>query len=377
MAGGAGLTVALDATPLLGSRTGVGVAVDGFLRALARRPEVAVTGFGLTARGWRRLAAQLPPDVPARARPAPAAALLRVWERYDRPSGRWWTGSPQLVHGTNYVVPPGRRPARLVSVWDMTAVRYPEMCTPTSRRYPGLVARAVAAGAWVHTGSDYVKAEIVEHFAVAPERVLVVAPPVSGPPPGGTAAGRGPLGEARVSGPPYVLGLGRTEPRKDFPGLVRAFDIAAESQPDLQLRIAGPPGWGDAALAEAVASARHRDRIRLLGWVDDVPALLAGAAVFAYPSLYEGFGIPPLEAMAAGVPVVATAAGAVPEVAGDGALIVAPGDPEALAAAMVRALVDAGERSRLVAAGYRRLARFAPAITAEGLVSAYRLVAGA
>src|SRR5205814_4850779 len=119
-------------------------------------------------------------------------------------------------------------------------------------------------------------------------------------------------------------------------------------------------GWGADALAEAIARARHRDRIVRVGYVDDHgrSALVRGARVFAFPSRYEGFGLPPLESMTAGVPVVATAAGALPEVLGDAASIVPVGDHEALAAALGRVIDDPDERARLVRAGSARVTRY-------------------
>ena len=365
--------MALDATPLLGARTGIGWTVDGFLRHLAGRPDVRVTGYGLTGRGWRRLGRELPTGIHRFSRPAPSGVLLRAWSRSDWPPGRWWTGPSRVVHGTNFVVPPDRRAARIVSVWDMTAVRYPELCSATSLLYPDLVARALAGGAWVHTGARSVADEIAEYFKVEPERIRVVAPAMD--PPSGSGPGRG----AAQGVPPYILGIGRTEPRKDFPGLITAFNRLAGRLPELQLHIAGPPGWAEEQVRSAIEASPYKDRIRRLGWVAaaDADVILAGAAVLAYPSVYEGFGLPPLEAMAVGVPVVATRSGAIPEVVGDAAELVAPGDPDALAEALEAVVTDVARADRLIAAGRQRVARFSGTRAAEGLISAYRDVAAA
>jgi glycosyltransferase involved in cell wall biosynthesis len=288
-----------------------------------------------------------------------------VWSRWDAPPVEWWTGRVDVVHGTNFVVPPSRRAARLVSVHDLTAVRFPELCSPVARRYPALVRRAVEGGASVHTGAHAMVGEICEAFAIAEERVHVVrwgiTPPLVTPP--------------RRAGPPYVLGLGTVEPRKDFPLLVAAFDQLAHAHPDLLLRIVGPPGWGATALDAAVSASPNAGRIRREGWVDDIATVVAGAAVFAYPSVYEGFGLPPLEAMGYGVPVVATSTGAVPEIVGDAADLVPVGDADALAAALLRVIDDAEHRRQLVAAGPRRVAGFTWPPAARAMRDLYRQLA--
>lgn len=369
------LRVAFDAAPLLGARTGIGVATAGLLEALATRPELAFTAYGLTGTGWADLRRQLPAGVrPARA-PLPAGPALRLWGRADHPAIEWWVGRVDVVHGTNFVVPPARRAARVVTVADLTAVHLPELCTPTARRYPGLVARAVTAGAWVHTFAASVAGEVVEHLGADPARVRVVPPGLDQPPsaPAAPALPGPPAAPDRAARPgaPYVLALGTVEPRKDLPSLVRAFDALAAGRPDLELHLVGADGWGAAALDAAVAAARHRDRIRRRGWVADPAAELAGAAVLAYPSVYEGFGLPPLEAMAAGVPVVATAAGSVPEVVGDAAALVPVGDTDALAAALATVLDDPDRAAAMVAAGRRRAGSFTWAAAAAGMAALY------
>jgi glycosyltransferase involved in cell wall biosynthesis len=362
------LRVAFDATPLIGERTGIGVLTRGALTALAGRPRLQLRAFALTWRGRAALAGLVPCGVSRVRLPLAAAPLQLAWARIDGPVIEWWTGPTDVVHGTNFVVPPAARAAEVVSVHDLTALRFPEMCQAATLRYPALIRRAIRRGAWVHALSVAMAEEIADLLGAPAERIRVVAPGVDPGPVIDVVSGDA------GGGRPYILALGRSEPRKDLPLLVRAFDQIAAGHADLELVLAGPPGWGTAALAEAVATAHHRDRIRQPGWVDDAQKaeLLAGATVFAYPSVYEGFGIPPLEAMAAGVAVVATAAGGVPEAVGDAALLVPPGDVDALAAALVTAVEDEAARARLVAAGRQRVAGFSWRRCADGLEALYR-----
>jgi len=164
-----------------------------------------------------------------------------------------------------------------------------------------------------------------------------------------------------------------------LPTLVRAFDALAVSRPDLCLVIAGPPGWGLSDFEQSVASARHRDRVIRTGWVDATVRadLLAGAAVLALPSIYEGFGYAAVEAMAAGTPVVSSSAGALGEVVGGAGVIVAPGDYAALGAALEAVIEDSGFADRLRASGRERAGRFDWASCGEGLVELYRDAAAA
>jgi alpha-1,3-rhamnosyl/mannosyltransferase len=229
----------------------------------------------------------------------------------------------------------------------------------------------------VHTHSAFVAAEVIEVLGADPGRVHAVAPgiPTAGPAPAVAAR----AGEVDERDPrPYVLALGTVEPRKDLPTLVRAFDAVAEADERVRLVIAGAPGWGHDELDAAVRRARHGDRVARLGYVDPATrdGLLRGAAVFAFPSLYEGFGFPPLEAMAAGVPVVATRAGAVPEVLGDAACLVPPRDHVALAEALALVLTDEAVRAGLVAAGRTRTAGFSWEACALGLTALYRQAVG-
>jgi glycosyltransferase involved in cell wall biosynthesis len=266
----------------------------------------------------------------------------------------------------------------VVSVHDLTPLHHPELCNRATLAFPELIRKALRRGAWVHTDSAFVAGEVIDAFDVDPSRVRAVQPGVPPLPAIAPEVARSlvepflPSGVSR-----YVLAVGTAEPRKDLPGLVRAFDRLAERHQDLALLLAGPPGWGEDALHAALDRARFRSRVVRTGWLEPstLAAILTRASVLAFPSLYEGFGFPPLEAMAAGVPVVATRAGSLPEVLGDGASMVDVGDSDGLVDALDRILDDPVWRERLVAAGGDRAASFSWERCGEGLTRLYRDVA--
>jgi glycosyltransferase involved in cell wall biosynthesis len=361
------MRVAIDITSLHDARTGVGVVTDELLTRLAARSDLDLIGYSVSWRGRHAAVDLVDPAVAVATRPMAARPLRALWRLGDHPAIERFTGPVDVVFGPNFVVPPARRAARVSLVHDLTAWRFPELCTRDTLQYPGLVGRAVAGGAHVVTPTRAVAEEVRSVLGAPAERVHPVHWAPTPSPVGDPAAGR-----QRAGGDRYLLALGTIEPRKDHVSLVRAFDLAADDDPSLVLVVAGPDGWGAEAFGAALAAARHRDRVRRLGWVDDETRadLLAGAAAFAYASRYEGFGLPPIEAMAAGTPVVATAVPALQEVLGDAAVLVPPGDDRALADGMRRAIGD--DRGALVAAGRARAATFSWERAADGVVDALR-----
>jgi glycosyltransferase involved in cell wall biosynthesis len=367
------IRVAVDVTSLLGHETGVGSFAREVVRRLAPRTDLDLRLFTVTWRGRDRVAAiaaelGLPPDMVA-TRPLAARPARELWKRVDGPPIEWWTGPVDVVWGPNFVVPPTRSAARVATVHDLTPLHLPELCTRDTLDYPVLIRRAVRRGAYLQTDSRAIAHE-VRHWLRLPaeqaDRIVAVPLGVSAVGGGDAEAGR-----RRAGARDYVLALGTVEPRKDLPTLVRAFDRAAAQRPDLHLVVAGPDGWGVEAFDAAVAAARHRERVRRSGWVDG-PAradLLAGARALAYPSRYEGFGLPPLEAMALGVPVVTSDLPVLEEVTGDAALHVPVGDADALAGALVRLDTDAALRADLAARGRARARCFTWDSCAEGIAA--------
>ena len=367
------LRVAIDATSLLGARSGIGHVTAGLIDGLAGRPDdVTLVPYGVTRAPAAQLSAELPAGLEGRTTRIPARALFTIWRRAEQPRIERWTGPVDLVHGTNFVVPPSRAP-EIVTVHDLTFFHSPELCRSDVSHYGDLIRAAIRRGATVHVGSDFVGAEVREAFGVGPERVRRVYYGIAPTAGGDASAGRRLVGADR-----YVLALGTIEPRKNLPALVRAFDRVAAGDAELVLAIGGSDGWGLADFDAAVARAAHGDRVRRLGYVGERQRrdLLAGTRVLAFPSLYEGFGHPPLEAMGAGVPVVAADTGSLPEALGDAALLVDPHDDDALAGAIELILGDETVRSGLIARGYEQVERYSWDECYRNMLDLYREVAG-
>lgn len=370
------LPVLFDATALLDTPTGVGVFAREVLHGMATRGDVAMTAFAVSWRGRTRLAGAVPANVDVRSRPIPARLARPLWRCGVWPSVRWLAGPARVVHGPNHVVPPGGGLAELVTIHDLTAVRYPELCTPDVRQWPGLLRRSLDRGAWIHAVSHAVGDELRDRYPDAADRVVSIPNGVRRPP-AETPASNASMGRRLAGGERYVLALGTVEPRKDLPSLVAAFDHVAAEDPEVRLVIAGPDGWGAEALTAARDLAMHRRRIIRLGWMgsDQRLALLRGASVLAYPSRYEGFGLVPLEAMAVGTPVVATKVPAVTEVVADAALLVDIGDVDGLAAALAETLDDGEATARRLAAGQARVDTFSWETTVDRLAALYHRIA--
>jgi glycosyltransferase involved in cell wall biosynthesis len=356
----------LDATPLLGPRTGVGRYVEHLVRELAGFDSLDLVATAFTLRGAGALPAAVPAGVQVRHRPAPARALQAAWDRLELPPVEWLVGRADVVHGTNFVLPPLRRAAGVLTVHDLSYLRYPETVAAASLRYRTLVPRGLRRAAVVVTPSQAVAAEVRAEYGLG-DRVLATPLGVDA---GWFEAAPMPAAELAARGLPerYLLFVGNVEPRKGLPTLLAALRLLHSDDRDTPpLVLAGPPGWGPAletaALpAGAVVSAGYLDTV-------DLRRLVAGAALLAYPSVYEGFGLPPLEAFAAGVPVVASDLPVVREVTGELAALAPVGDPAGLASALRATLSDPGDG----AARRVRARGFTWAACAERTAEAYRL----
>ena len=309
-------------------------------------------------------------DYPAAVVPGRIRTLYARWDLLGRPSLPASLAGQAVVHATNHAgVPPVRGRQRLaVTVHDLAFDRFPEMFPRGWRRLYRSGVRAAARRAHAILVPSRATAEDLRRRGdVNPARVHVTPLAAS------LAAGDSdpaPVLERLGLPRPYLLSVGTQEPRKNLARLVRAYRRVDAPH---ALVLAGPPGWRDEELERELAD-DGSGRVLRTGALDaaDLDAVYRGADAFAYPSLYEGFGLPVLEALVRGLPAVSSAASSIPEVAGEAALLVEPTDEEALAEALRRILGDPALRDDLAARGPVQAARFSWAATARATLAAYR-----
>ncbi|UCC62625.1 MAG: glycosyltransferase family 4 protein [Anaerolineae bacterium] len=285
------------------------------------------------------------------------------WEMIRQP--------PDLLFVPAHVLPPIRPCRSLVTVHDLGYRRFPQAHRPLDRLYLDLSTRWNArAATCVLADSEATKADLIREYATPADKIAVVYPGRDESlrrvqDPALIAAVKEKYG---VTGD-YVLYVGTLHPRKNLIRLIEAFSTLSSQLAignsqfatlNLQLVIAGRKGWLYDEIFTGVRDLSLDGRVVFTGYVADadLPALLSGARLFAFPSLYEGFGFPVLEAMSCGVPVVCSNCSSLSEVAGDAALLVNPLDTAAMATAMTRLLADESLRADLVARGYEQARRF-------------------
>lgn len=347
---------------------GIATSTVELLKALTAHGRLELVGVAASHR--RPPTEALTPPVPVRHLPLPRRLLYETWQWLRWPLVERATGPVDVVHDAGYVVPPSKAPL-VATIHDLFFLEYPEHYTWHSREVlrRGL-ALARRHARLVMCPSMATRADC-QAAGIEPERLRLVPWGVHATPPEATDLDRVRLRYA-LDGP-YVLFCGTIEPRKNLPRALAAF--RSLDRPGTELILAGQRGWKEDVEADL---AGLRGRARWLGPVprDDLAAMYAQAAVVIYPSLREGFGLPVLEAMAQGAPVVTSAGTATEEVAGDAALLVDPLDVDAIAAAIDRLLDDRGLAAKLGEAAKERAAAFTWARTAELAAAVYMEAAG-
>jgi glycosyltransferase involved in cell wall biosynthesis len=367
------MRIAYDAAPLLNPRTGIGHYAAALLdRLLVIDPETEFQLFALT-RSADRSGIPRRPTIQLRHHRIPARLAITAWEILGWPAGERLTGETDVVHGTNYWIPPARGRKGIVTIHDLTFWLYPEMCTPQVQRYRWIVPRVLTRCELVITPSQTIRQQVAGELGFPEERIVVTPEGIRE---SFWQAIPNHLLENRLGiRGDYLIFAGTQEPRKNLDRLIQAFALLSDL--DLELVIAGPEGWGSADLPALARRLRVQDRVVFPGYLLDteLASLTAGAKAFMFPTLYEGFGLPPLEAMAAGVPVVAGRGGALPEVLGEAPFWCDPLDVQSIAPAIEQAVTDEPARAAAIEKGRARASLYDWDETARRTLEAYRRVA--
>lgn len=307
--------------------------------------------------------------------PLPERWMTIGWHRLYLPIPvEWFSGPVDLFHSPNFILPPTRRAKTLLTVHDLSFIRHPQGAVDKLRRWlEKAVPRSLARANHVLADSRSTKIDLQEIYGVQDEKITVVGAgvearfrPVTNP------AALQTMQEKYNLPPKFILGLGTLEPRKNFSGLIRAFGQSPVRETH-HLVIAGGKGWLYDDIFAAAEQSPAAERIHFSGFVadDDLPALYSLADIFAYPSHYEGFGIPVAEAMACGTPVICANNSSLPEVAGNAAVLVSANDSEALAGAFQQVATDHSLREDLIRRGFEQANIFNWPDAAQRLLNVY------
>jgi glycosyltransferase involved in cell wall biosynthesis len=336
--------IVVDVAPLSHARTGVGNYIRGSLLGLVEAGADDVLAFAPASPAGRREIERALEDVPVDRRlpTLPGAHLFRTaWSRLGAPPVERFLGALDVLHFSDWMYPPQSGGLRSTTIHDLVPLHFPEWVHPRTRRMHAAKYRNAARTCDVVIANSAFTADDVAETLHVPRERIAVAPP-------GVDEAFSPAGPRRDLGRPYVLSVATLEPRKNLATLLEAFRLLPGDE--LQLAIAGGAGWG-AQPQLAVP------RVRPLGFTPyaELPSLYRGAEVVVYPSRFEGFGMPVIEAMACGVPCVVSSHPSLDEASGGAAVRVDPESPEAVAAGIEEALA---RRDELVPRGLAHARRF-------------------
>ncbi len=372
-------SIAIDYTPAIRQHAGIGRIIRGQIQALlALQPDLAIRLFMVgKVTAQERASAPLPLHTP----PLSERNMVRLWHRLQSPwpQVEWFTGGPlDLFHATDFVLAPSQARHKVVTVHDLAFLFYPDAAMPSLAHYLNVVVpRSVQRADHLLADSHNTAKDLHEQWAIDPARITVVQGavdharfhPIPQPEPLTAVRHRYAIGDR-----PFILGLSTLQPRKNFARLIEAFHLARqEAKLPHRLVIGGGKGWLFDEIFARVQELGLTDHVIFPGYVADadLPALYRAAEFFAFPSLYEGFGLPIIEALACGTPVLTADNSCLPEAGGTGAIYVDALSIESIAAGIIQLANDADLRQQLRSAGLHHAAQFTWQRSAEQLLAAY------
>ena len=360
------LRIAVDAANLLKPKTGIGEYTINLMRGLSRleNPEFVLFHDSLHKPNIKSLFDGLDQSkIRLASLPIPANLVGPAWQACPWPPVDWTTGPVDIFHSPNYRVLPVRRAKLVVTVHDLVVLKYPRHQSLTRVKHIGGWLRRLKRADAVIAVSENTRRDILEYLDIPAEKVRVIyqgynADLFRSDVPGEDVERV--LLRHRLQAP-YFLYVGTLEPRKNLVRLLKAFSLVRRNGlGNIHLVLAGRKGWKFEEIFDEIRKLNLHDSVRQLGYLadEDLPGLIKGARALVYPSLYEGFGLPPLEAMAVGTPVLTSNTSSLPEVVGGAGVMVDPEDVEALAMALERLWTDETWGESLRMKGYRQAQRF-------------------
>jgi glycosyltransferase involved in cell wall biosynthesis len=359
------MRIGIDYTAAAHQGAGIGRYTRALVRALTRLDRANEYRLFVAGGGGLHAQAEWPANVQLRTIPLSQRNFTRIWHRLRIPLPvEVFTGPLDLFYSPDFVLPPLLSGRTLLTVHDLSFVRYPQTADPRLYRYLNVtVPRSMRRADHILADSRNTARDLTDLWDVPPGKVSVLYPGVE--PRFHPLTDMAELSRVRNQyglPPHFILSVSTLQPRKNYERLIRAFSklqATAEGHP-VRLVVAGGKGWLYDSIFDSVRDLGLEERVLFPGFVHDgdLPALYTLADLFAFPSLYEGFGLPALEAMSCGTPVVCSDASSLPEVVGDAGLLVDPVDEEGWVEAMGRALGDEQLRRGLVARGLARARRF-------------------
>jgi glycosyltransferase involved in cell wall biosynthesis len=375
------LKILVDGTALRPNPSGIGLYVHHLIDELYRLQESE--GFQLSIafqpsiKNWLNRNLSTPeklavyPDV--RCLPLPVS-ITNILTRYPNPFLSYletFLDAPDIVHGLDHVVFPCRNSLKVMTIHDVTFIKYPEFVTSIVKSYTRRIQQCLKWTDLVITNSESTKRDIIEYLGVK-EDLIHVTPLASRY---SSLDYSSPIADSSSADKPYFLFVSTLEPRKNLLNLLSAFNYLKETyRLDHDLILIGKKGWRYEPIFEKIKASPFRESIHHLDYLSDelITRYYQKADAFVYPSIYEGFGLPVLEAMTCGCPVVTSNTSSLPEVAGEAAILVNPHDPVEIAEGMLKLISDSPLRQNLIANGKQQARQFSWEKTARETLTAYR-----
>jgi glycosyltransferase involved in cell wall biosynthesis len=372
------MRIAIDYTAAIRQKAGVGSYVRKLVDAMLELDATNQYTLLTSGRPTRERPLPIADNVRGRSVFIPDRYLNIIWYRWRLPLyATYFSGQVDIYHGPDFALPPtGKHLRKVVTVHDLAFLEHPEYALPSlAAHLRKVVPEAVDAADVVCTVSQEVSRTLIEHFQTPREKLSVIPNGVSShfrriTDPVLLGATRHKFGLRH----PLVLGVGTLEPRKNHIGLIKAFYTAQKKKKGpAMLALAGGKGWLYEETLRLVEELKLEKKVRFLGRVTDLEliTLYSLADVFAFPSFIEGFGVPPLEAMACGAPVITSNTSSLPEVVGDAALLVDPHNTGELSAAIARILENKPLQEELRQKGYERVKQYTWSASARKMLSVY------